>query len=282
MLDPAGRIVVANPGLCALLDAPARAAARDRRPRSRLGRPSRRRAGHPELAAAGAAGRPVRLPGRRRAAAARPTAPRSGASWTVAGTHAEDGGTQWLVVVTDVSERRRVAELLRSAGTIDELTRLPNRAACLELVDRLLAGPGRERVAVVCGDLDDFQRVNSSLGHDAGDDLLVTLAGRLQRELPVGCTRGAAVRRRVRRDLRRPRRGGRPRPARPPGRRPAAHGDHRARPAGGHDRVGRPGHPGALRRGPRRRPAALRRGRDARRQAPAVPGRHRRWPPTAW
>jgi diguanylate cyclase (GGDEF)-like protein len=43
-------------------------------------------------------------------------------------------------------------------------------------------------VAVVCGDVDDFQRVNSSLGHDAGDDLLVALAGRLQRDLPVGCT----------------------------------------------------------------------------------------------
>ena len=106
----------------------------------------------------------------------------------VAGTHADDGSTQWLVVVTDVSERRRVAELLRRAGTIDELTRLPNRAACLELLDRLLVGPGRDRVAVVCGGLDDFQRINSSLGHDAGDDLLVTLAGRLQRDLPVTCT----------------------------------------------------------------------------------------------
>jgi diguanylate cyclase (GGDEF)-like protein len=71
---------------------------------------------------------------------------------------------------------------------VDELTRLPNRAACLVLVDALLAGPGRDRVAVVCGDLDDFARINSSLGHEAGDDLLLTLAGRLQRELPVGCT----------------------------------------------------------------------------------------------
>jgi diguanylate cyclase (GGDEF)-like protein len=71
---------------------------------------------------------------------------------------------------------------------VDELTRLPNRAACLEMVDRLLAGPTGDRVAVVCGDLDDFARVNSSLGHDAGDELLVSLAGRLQRELPVGCT----------------------------------------------------------------------------------------------
>jgi diguanylate cyclase (GGDEF)-like protein len=106
----------------------------------------------------------------------------------VSATAADDGGWFWLVVCTDVSERRRAAELLRSAGTVDELTRLPNRTASLELVDRLLAGPGRDRVAVVCGDLDDFQRINTSLGHEAGDELLVTLAGRLQRELPVGCT----------------------------------------------------------------------------------------------
>ncbi|MCO1660141.1 putative bifunctional diguanylate cyclase/phosphodiesterase [Pseudonocardia humida] len=106
----------------------------------------------------------------------------------VTATPADDGSPLWLVVFTDVTERRRVRELLRSAGTVDELTRLPNRAATIELVDRLLAGPGRDRVAVVCGDLDDFSRVNSSLGHEAGDDLLVTLAGRLQRELPVSCT----------------------------------------------------------------------------------------------
>ncbi len=103
-------------------------------------------------------------------------------------TSADDGSWFWLVSATDVSDRRRAAELLRSAGTVDELTRLPNRVAGLELVDRLLAGPGRDRVAVVCGDLDDFQRVNSSLGHEAGDELLVSLAARLQRELPVGCT----------------------------------------------------------------------------------------------
>jgi diguanylate cyclase (GGDEF)-like protein len=106
----------------------------------------------------------------------------------VSATTLDDDGWFWLLACTDVSEQRRAAELLRSAGTVDELTRLPNRAACLELLHGLLARPGRERVAVICGDLDDFRRVNSALGHEAGDDLLVTLAGRLQRELPVGCT----------------------------------------------------------------------------------------------
>jgi diguanylate cyclase (GGDEF)-like protein len=106
----------------------------------------------------------------------------------VSATTVDDDTWLWLVACTDIGEKRRAAELLRSAGTVDELTRLPNRAASLELLDRLLARPDRDRVAVVCGDVDDFQRVNSSLGHDAGDDLLVALAGRLQRDLPVGCT----------------------------------------------------------------------------------------------
>jgi diguanylate cyclase (GGDEF)-like protein len=109
----------------------------------------------------------------------------------VSTTASDDGRWFWLVVCTDTSERQQAAqaaEQLRRAGTVDELTRLPNRAAIITLLDRHLAAPGRDRVAVVCGNLDDFQRVNSSLGHDAGDEMLVNLAVRLQRELPVGCT----------------------------------------------------------------------------------------------
>ena len=188
LIDSSGRTVDANVGLCALLDVP-------------LGQLRGLPAGllAADLPAdAGSRARPEWL---------RPIPPgapygyrvdvaplRRGDGTTVwcelnvSVTSADDGSWFWLVVCTDVSERRRAAELLRSAGTVDELTRLPNRAASLVLVDRLLAGPGRERVAVVCGDLDDFQRINSSLGHDAGDDLLVSLAARLQRELPVGCT----------------------------------------------------------------------------------------------
>ena len=78
----------------------------------------------------------------------------------VSATTLDDDGWLWLLACTDIGEKRRAAELLRSAGTVDELTRLPNRAATLELLDRLLARPGGERVAVVCGDIDDFQRVN--------------------------------------------------------------------------------------------------------------------------
>jgi diguanylate cyclase (GGDEF)-like protein len=187
LLDPTGRVVDANGGMCALLDVPleglrgtaAAALSAEDEPDGGTGLPGWLR--------------PV--PTGARHGYRVDSAPLRRADGTtvwcelaVCATEADDGGWLWVVACTDVSDRRRAAEVLRSAGTVDELTRLPNRAAGLELVDRLLAGAGRDRVAVVCGDLDDFARVNSSLGHDAGDDLLVALAARLQRELPFGCT----------------------------------------------------------------------------------------------
>lgn len=186
LVDPQGRVVDANSGLCTLLDTP-------------LEQLRGRSIGELTTELDGVDGPRAGLPDwlRRAQPGARvvdEVALRRGDGTTawcelaVALTSSDEGGSFWLVVATDVAERRRAAELLRSAGTVDELTRLPNRAAGLALVDRMLAGPGRDRVAVVCGDLDDFQRVNSSLGHEAGDELLVGLAARLQRELPVGCT----------------------------------------------------------------------------------------------
>jgi diguanylate cyclase (GGDEF)-like protein len=199
LLDPTGRIIDANKGLCRLLDTSLdrlRGAMATSLSVDELLDPE----AHLVETVDGSPALPSWLrpvpPGARHAYRVGAVPLRRGDDTTVwceisvSVTAAEDDSWLWLVACTDISDRRRAAEVLRSAGTVDELTRLPNRAACLELVDRLLAGSSRYRVAVVCGDLDDFARVNSSLGHEAGDDLLLTLAGRLQRELPVGCTAG--------------------------------------------------------------------------------------------
>jgi diguanylate cyclase (GGDEF)-like protein/PAS domain S-box-containing protein len=91
----------------------------------------------------------------------------------------------------DVTERRAAAERALTDALHDPLTRLPNRALFLDLVKRTFARTRRredQSFAVVFLDLDRFKGVNDSLGHAAGDDLLVQFARRLQTCLREGDT----------------------------------------------------------------------------------------------
>jgi diguanylate cyclase (GGDEF)-like protein/PAS domain S-box-containing protein len=83
----------------------------------------------------------------------------------------------------DVTDRRAAELRLAHAATHDELTNLPNRAMFLDRLGRALEASrrGGGRVAVLYLDLDRFKVVNDSLGHSAGDELLVAVASRLLR-----------------------------------------------------------------------------------------------------
>ncbi len=95
-----------------------------------------------------------------------------------------------LGVARDVSDQRRVREIMRFHAYHDLLTQLPNRAL---FKDRLSLGiaqatRNQSRLAVMFLDLDRFKIVNDSLGHAMGDRLLKAVATRLSNCLRKGDT----------------------------------------------------------------------------------------------
>jgi diguanylate cyclase (GGDEF)-like protein/PAS domain S-box-containing protein len=83
-------------------------------------------------------------------------------------------------VFLDVSDRKRMESELERLALYDALTGLPNRALFADRLGHVLARRGRETAtAVYFLDLDRFKRINDSLGHAAGDEVLREVAQRL-------------------------------------------------------------------------------------------------------
>src|SRR5438067_977450 len=101
------------------------------------------------------------------------------------------GRTARLAVCVDVTERLRAEEKLWHAAFYDSLTGLPNRALFMERLGMALERSqrrGRAGFGVLFLDLDRFKMVNDSLGHRAGDMLLVQICRRLERIRRAGDT----------------------------------------------------------------------------------------------
>ena len=86
---------------------------------------------------------------------------------------------QESVMRAELDAQRMISEQLRHQATHDPLTGLPNRAAVFDrLSAALAAGPGT-RAGLCYLDLDGFKGINDRYGHEAGDELLVTVGGRI-------------------------------------------------------------------------------------------------------
>jgi diguanylate cyclase (GGDEF)-like protein/PAS domain S-box-containing protein len=102
------------------------------------------------------------------------------------------GISHYLAVKEDITIRKQQEMQILQQAHFDSLTGLPNRFLSLDRLSQLLSEAERndEKVAVMFMDLDDFKKINDTLGHETGDKLLVEAAARIHQALRSGDTVG--------------------------------------------------------------------------------------------
>ena len=95
-----------------------------------------------------------------------------------------DGG--WATTMEDVTEGRRVQAKIEHLAHYDALTNLPNRTLFQRHAEKLLLDAESAEFAILYIDIDEFKRINDSLGHLIGDEFLKGVAERLRHSVGSG------------------------------------------------------------------------------------------------
>lgn len=109
------------------------------------------------------------------------------AEWLSISVVRDDAGAvqHYVALSTDVTEKKKAAELIWEHANYDPLTRLPNRRLFRDRLgqDILKAGRSGKAMALLFIDLDRFKEVNDTLGHQVGDELLIQVSARLKAQV---------------------------------------------------------------------------------------------------
>ncbi|WP_428623421.1 EAL domain-containing protein [Sedimenticola sp.] len=91
--------------------------------------------------------------------------------------------THFLAIKEDVTVRKQQEAKILYQAQFDSLTDLPNRALAMDRLSQIIATAERHesKVVLMFLDLDDFKKINDSLGHEMGDKLLMQAAARLRK-----------------------------------------------------------------------------------------------------
>jgi diguanylate cyclase (GGDEF)-like protein/PAS domain S-box-containing protein len=107
------------------------------------------------------------------------------------GSQVVEGDVVYTGSLRDITVHKEAQAELERSALHDALTGLPNRVVFMDRLERLLKHSQRRSeygFAVLFLDLDNFKQVNDSLGHMAGDELLVTVARRIEAAVRQGDT----------------------------------------------------------------------------------------------
>lgn len=109
---------------------------------------------------------------------------------TISAVREGDTTLHYVALFTDITPMKQQEAQLRQMAHFDLLTTLPNRVLLADRLKQAIAQSHRrrQRLAVVCLDLDGFKAVNDTHGHKVGDDLLVSLSNRMRQSLRDGDT----------------------------------------------------------------------------------------------